>query len=95
MNRLATAEQINLRYVNLLSQVWGLVLRLSRTGIAIDKVACGLMHTVAMTHKGQLWSWGKGKHGQETLGPRAPLSIEHEDNETVLWADSFGACFWN
>ncbi|KAJ7974277.1 Regulator of chromosome condensation (RCC1) family protein [Quillaja saponaria] len=40
-------------------------------GIFIKDVACGGVHTCAMTHEGALYAWGGGQAGQLGLGPQS------------------------
>lgn len=39
-------------------------------GIFIQEVACGGLHTCALTSKGALYAWGGGQAGQLGLGPQ-------------------------
>lgn len=39
-------------------------------GIAIRDVACGGVHTCALTAEGALYTWGSGQAGQLGLGPQ-------------------------
>lgn len=50
--------------------------------VAVQKVVCGGLHTMALTDKGQVWSWGRGEGGQ--LGvPREKL-IQTKDGEVFV-----------
>lgn len=42
----------------------------SLDGIAVKSVACGGVHTCAVTQKGALYAWGGGQAGQLGLGPQ-------------------------
>ena len=35
----------------------------------VRHIACGHNHTMALTERGQLYSWGDDRHGQLGLGP--------------------------
>ena len=47
-----------------------LLLRSSDSGASVlpaprcVQLACGAMHTIAVTEEGEVWSWGKGDSGQ-------------------------------
>lgn len=41
----------------------------SLEGVLIKKVACGGVHTCALTAKGTLYAWGGGQAGQLGIGP--------------------------
>ncbi|RVW98013.1 Retrovirus-related Pol polyprotein from transposon TNT 1-94 [Vitis vinifera] len=42
-------------------------------GISIKDIACGGVHTCALTSKGALYAWGGGQAGQLGLGPQSGL----------------------
>ena len=35
----------------------------------VRHISCGHNHTMALTERGQLYSWGDDRHGQLGLGP--------------------------
>lgn len=54
-------------------------------GIFIKDVACGGVHTCAVTDKGALYAWGGGQAGQLGLGPQTGFfSLVARDSETML-----------
>ncbi|GAB4827996.1 hypothetical protein Ancab_034884 [Ancistrocladus abbreviatus] len=54
-------------------------------GIFIKNVACGGVHTCALTEKGALYAWGGGQVGQLGLGPQAGSgSFIFNDSEKML-----------
>lgn len=54
-------------------------------GISIKKVACGGVHTCAVTEKGALYAWGGSQAGQLGLGPQnASFSFIPSDTESFL-----------
>lgn len=54
-------------------------------GIHIKDVACGGVHTCAVTHKGALYAWGGGQAGQLGLGPQTGFfSCVPNDSESLL-----------
>ncbi|KAJ9173145.1 hypothetical protein P3X46_016310 [Hevea brasiliensis] len=54
-------------------------------GISIKEVACGGVHTCAVTDKGALYAWGGGQAGQLGLGPQnGSFSFIPSDTESFL-----------
>ncbi|XP_062106439.1 ultraviolet-B receptor UVR8 [Humulus lupulus] len=54
-------------------------------GILIKDVACGGVHTCAVTEKGALYAWGGGQVGQLGLGPQSGFfSCSVNDSESYL-----------
>lgn len=54
-------------------------------GIFMKDIACGGVHTCALTAKGALYAWGGGQSGQLGLGPQTGLfSCTPNDSETML-----------
>lgn len=54
-------------------------------GIFIKDVACGGVHTCAVTKKGALYAWGGGQVGQLGLGPHAGFfSLSLCESESFL-----------
>lgn len=47
--------------------------------VAVDSIVCGGLHNLALTDRGQLWSWGRGEGGQ--LGVKRELLIQTKDGE--------------
>jgi alpha-tubulin suppressor-like RCC1 family protein len=48
---------------------------------AVCFIACGLLHTAAITTKGNLYMWGSGKYGQTGLNSRLELREPQEVKE--------------
>ncbi|KAK6913396.1 Regulator of chromosome condensation, RCC1 [Dillenia turbinata] len=54
-------------------------------GISIRDVACGGVHTCAVTTKGALYAWGSGQSGQLGLGPQTGFfSCKLNSSESLL-----------
>ncbi|GMH27240.1 hypothetical protein Nepgr_029083 [Nepenthes gracilis] len=54
-------------------------------GISLTKVACGGVHTCAVSDKGALYAWGGGQVGQLGLGPQtSSASFIFHDSEQML-----------
>lgn len=54
-------------------------------GISIKDIACGGVHTCALTSKGALYAWGGGQAGQLGLGPQSGLfSCNLNESDTLL-----------
>lgn len=54
-------------------------------GIFIKDVACGGLHTCAVTEKGALYAWGGSQAGQLGLGPQTGFfSCVPNDSETIF-----------
>lgn len=53
-------------------------------GIAIKMVACGGVHTCAVTTNGSLYAWGGGQVGQLGLGPQGESASFIFSNETAI-----------
>ncbi|CAN0924304.1 Ultraviolet-B receptor UVR8 [Linum grandiflorum] len=57
----------------------------SLDGITIKDVACGGVHTCAVSEKGALYAWGGGQAGQLGLGPQATsFSFIPSDSDSFL-----------
>lgn len=57
----------------------------SLDGTVIKDIACGGVHTCAVTEKGGLYAWGGGQAGQLGLGPQNGIfSCVARDSETML-----------
>lgn len=54
-------------------------------GIFIEDVACGGVHTCAVTSKGALYAWGGGQVGQLGLGPQTgSFSFIPDESQSFL-----------
>ncbi|GLT56350.1 hypothetical protein SLA2020_293940 [Shorea laevis] len=54
-------------------------------GIVIKDVACGGVHTCALTSTGALYAWGGGQAGQLGLGPQTDFFSINPDNSSAFF----------
>lgn len=57
----------------------------SLDGIFIKEVACGGVHTCALTSTGALYAWGGGQAGQLGLGPETHFFSVNPNNSSALF----------
>jgi alpha-tubulin suppressor-like RCC1 family protein len=52
----------------------------------VSQIACGRTHTLALTDKGKIYSWGQSKFGQAGHGDRQPVKVPRlvESNERFV-----------
>ncbi|GAB2288965.1 hypothetical protein Dimus_023270 [Dionaea muscipula] len=57
-------------------------------GICVKKVACGGVHTCAVSEKGALYAWGGGQVGQLGLGPQTTTTGSSVVSSSSIFKDS-------